>query len=44
MTGMIAILLKEEKFISDHDMKQVINYPKTTGFKLGILVNFAPPP
>lgn len=39
----IILEIKAQKFISENDKKQVLNYLKSTGLKLGLLVNFGTP-
>ena len=34
---------KAQKFISDNDKKQVLNYLNSTGLNLGLLINFGTP-
>lgn len=39
----IILEIKAQKFISENDKKQVLNYLKSTSLKLGLLVNFGTP-
>jgi len=39
----IIVELKAQRFISNHDMAQTLNYLKATNFKLGLLIDFGSP-
>ena len=39
----IIVELKAQRFISNHDIAQTLNYLKATNFKLGLLINFGSP-
>ena len=41
--GAVIVELKTAKRIEDIHLAQTLNYPKATGFKLGLIINFGKP-